>query len=60
MSRYVNTPGENVWYYVINIFTFCSLYFVKVAVKKALSESVEARLAMGIPEPKEQIKKGTE
>jgi hypothetical protein len=41
MSNYKTTPGENVWYYVINIFTFGSLYFIKTAVKKALSEAQE-------------------
>lgn len=32
------TGGENFWYYIVNIFTWGSLYFVKTAVKKALSE----------------------
>lgn len=36
--KYKITPGETMWYYIINIFTFASLYFVKTAVKKALSE----------------------
>ena len=35
---YKMTGGENVWYYIINIFTWGSLYFIKTAVKKALSE----------------------
>jgi len=26
------------WYYAINIFTFGTLYFIKIAVKKALTE----------------------
>lgn len=39
--KYRMTPGENVWYYLINIFTFGMLYFFKTAVKKALSESEE-------------------
>jgi len=38
MGKYRMTPGEQLWYYVVNIFTFASLYFVKTAVKKALSE----------------------
>lgn len=29
---------EQMWYYIINIFTIGGLYFAKVAVKKALSE----------------------
>lgn len=41
MSKYKMTSGENLWYYVVNIFSFASLYFIKVAVKKALSERDE-------------------
>ena len=37
-KNYEMTGGENVWYYIINIFTWGSLYFIKTAVKKALSE----------------------
>ena len=36
--KYKMTSGENFWYYIINIFTWASLYFIKTAVKKALSE----------------------
>lgn len=43
MAKYKITPGEQCWYYIINIFTFASLYFVKTAVKKALSEAEEER-----------------
>lgn len=32
------TPGEQLWYYIVNLCTFASLYFIKTAVKKALSE----------------------
>lgn len=38
MNNYKMTSGETMWYYIINIFTFASLYFVKTAVKKALTE----------------------
>lgn len=41
MGKYKMTSGATVWYYFINIFTFASLYFVKIAVKKALSEVTE-------------------
>ena len=44
MARYKTTPGELAWYYIINIFTFAWLYFVKTAVKKALSEIEEDRV----------------
>jgi hypothetical protein len=37
-KKYVMTPGASFWYYAVNIFTFGSLYFIKTAVKKALSE----------------------
>lgn len=39
MSKYKMTAGENLWYYIVNIFTFATLYFIKTAVKKALSEA---------------------
>lgn len=39
MSKYKMTGGENAWYYIVNICSFGSLYFIKTAVKKALSES---------------------
>lgn len=35
------TGGEQVWYYLVCIFTMGGLYFIKTAVKKALSESQE-------------------
>ena len=38
-DMYKMTSGEQLWYYVINIFTLGSLYFIKTAVKKALSET---------------------
>lgn len=38
MSKYKMSTGETFWYYTINIFTWASLYFIKTAVKKALSE----------------------
>jgi hypothetical protein len=38
MAKYKITSGEIFWYYIVNIFTFASLYFIKTAVKKALSE----------------------
>ncbi|HET7060036.1 MAG TPA: hypothetical protein VFH99_01815 [Candidatus Saccharimonadales bacterium] len=38
MSNYKLSGGATFWYYFINIFTFASLYFIKVAVKKALTE----------------------
>lgn len=37
-KKYEMTGGESAWYYIINIFTWGSLYFIKTAVKKALSE----------------------
>lgn len=36
--KYKLTPGQAFWYYLINILTFGTLYFIKTAVKKALSE----------------------
>lgn len=41
MAKYKMTSGESAWYYIINIFSCASLYFVKTAVKKALSEQKE-------------------
>jgi hypothetical protein len=38
MSKYKMTTGEKFWYYAINIFSWGSLYLIKTAVKKALSE----------------------
>ncbi len=38
MKQQEMTGGEKFWYYLVNIFTFGTLYFVKTAVKKALSE----------------------
>jgi len=35
------TSGETAWYYIINILSFGSLYFTKIAAKKALSECEE-------------------
>lgn len=37
-TQYKMTPISYIWYYLINIITFGTLYFVKVAVKKALTE----------------------
>lgn len=37
-KKYEMTGGETAWYYIINILTWGSLYFLKTAVKKALSE----------------------
>lgn len=37
-KKYQMTGGEKFWYYFINIFTWGSLYMMKTAVKKALSE----------------------
>ena len=38
MSKYTITSGEKFWYYAVNIFSWGSLYIIKTAVKKALSE----------------------
>lgn len=38
MNQCENTPIANALYYIVNIFTMGSLYFIKIAVKKALSE----------------------
>lgn len=38
MSKYKMTTGEKFWYYAVNICTWGMLYFIKTAVKKALSE----------------------
>ena len=35
------TPGENFWYYFINIFTFGSLYFIKIVIKRAIQEATK-------------------
>jgi hypothetical protein len=37
-QKYEMTTGEKFWYYAVNIFTWGSLYLVKTAIKKALSE----------------------
>ena len=37
-QQYKMTPIGFIWYYAINIFTFGTLYFIKIAVKKALTE----------------------
>lgn len=36
--QYKMTPIAYIWYYLINILTFGSLYFIKISVKKALTE----------------------
>jgi len=36
--KYKLSPIGYFWYYAINIFTCGSLYFMKIAVKKALTE----------------------
>ena len=36
--KYKMTPISYIWYYLINIVSFGTLYFIKIAVKKALSE----------------------
>lgn len=41
MGKYKMTGGETAWYYIVNIFSFAGLYFIKTAVKKALSEAEE-------------------
>jgi hypothetical protein len=33
------TAGENFWYYFINIFSFGSLYFIKIVIKRAIQEA---------------------
>ena len=38
MARFEMSGGAKFWYYFINIFTLASLYFVKVAVLKALED----------------------
>lgn len=38
MARYEMSGGATFWYYFINIFTLGSLYFMKIATKKALTE----------------------
>lgn len=38
MKKQNMTSGELMWYYIINIFTFASSYFIMTAVKKAMSE----------------------
>lgn len=35
------TSGENAWYYIINIFTFGSLYFAKITIKRAIQEATK-------------------
>lgn len=50
MARYENTPVANGWYYIVNAFTFGTLYFVKIAVKKALSEvTTTPKVVAGTP-----------
>lgn len=39
MKKQSNTPGEQVWYILLNIVTFGSLYFMKIVIKKALVEA---------------------
>lgn len=38
MAKFQVSGGANFWYYFINIFTFGSLYFIKVAAMKALAD----------------------
>lgn len=38
MSKYKMSAGATFWYYAVNIVSGASLYFIKIAVKKALSE----------------------
>ncbi|HUA13137.1 MAG TPA: hypothetical protein VL989_01410 [Candidatus Sulfotelmatobacter sp.] len=38
MARFEMSGGAKFWYYFINIFTFASLYFIKVAVMKAFED----------------------
>jgi hypothetical protein len=35
MAKFKMTGGATFWYYLINIFSFASLYFIKIAVMKA-------------------------
>lgn len=35
------TAGENAWYYIINILTFGSLYFMKIVIKRAIQEATK-------------------
>ena len=37
-QEYKMSPIAYFWYYAVNIMTFGSLYFIKIAVKKALTE----------------------
>ena len=39
MGKYRMTTGEKFWYYTVNFFSWGSLYIIKTAVKKALSEN---------------------
>jgi hypothetical protein len=38
-TRQSTTTGADVWYILINIFTFGSLYFMKIVIKKAIVEA---------------------
>lgn len=39
MKKQELTPVEYVWYIILNLFTFGSLYFAKIVIKKAIVDA---------------------
>lgn len=40
-SKNIPTTGENAWYYIINILSLGSLYFLKIVIKRAIQETTK-------------------